>query len=169
MKGLDSKFVNRWMIAIIVSFAIHILAVCYIFSGNSGRAPAPDPVDANASVTTEQNATLDPAATSEDTGSASPSTTTEGVRSARSTTRSSRTNVNTRNTLPAETANRPPAMADATPKTKSYRVKKGDNLTHIARDCGSTPAELAKLNGVSEKQLANLKVGQVIKIKASEE
>ena len=53
-------------------------------------------------------------------------------------------------------------------KTRDYTVKAGDNLTHLARKCGSTPAEIAKLNGVDEKTMANLKVGQVIKLKASE-
>ena len=167
MNVLDPKFINRWAVAIVGSLIIHIVVACYFFSGNTGRAP--DPVDANASVTTEPNATSDPAAKPEATDPAPPPPVTEEPRPVRPTTRPPRTNANTRNTVPAATANTPPAATDAAPKTKSYRVKKGDNLTHIARDCGSTPAELAKLNGVSEKQLANLKVGQIIKIKAAEE
>lgn len=167
MNVLDPKFINRWAVAIVGSLIIHIVVACYFFSGNTGRAP--DPVDANASVTTESNATSDPAAKPEATDPAPPPVT-EEPRPVRPTTRPPRTNANTRNTAPATAANTPPAATDAAaPKTKSYRVKKGDNLTHIARDCGSTPAELAKLNGVSEKQLANLKVGQIIKIKAAEE
>ncbi len=167
MNVLDPKFINRWAVAIVGSLIIHIVVACYFFSGNTGRAP--DPVNANASVTTEPNATSDPAAKPEATDPAPPPVT-EEPRPARPTTRPPRTNANTRNTVPATAANTPPAATDAAaPKTKSYRVKKGDNLTHIARDCGSTPAELAKLNGVSEKQLANLKVGQIIKIKAAEE
>lgn len=170
MNVLDPKFINRWAVAIVGSLIIHIVVACYFFSGSTGRAPAPDPVDANASVTTEPNATSDPAAKPEATAPAPPPPVTEGPRPTRPTTRPPRTNANTRNTVPATAANTSPAATDAAAqKTKSYRVKKGDNLTHIARDCGSTPAELAKLNGVSEKQLANLKVGQIIKIKAAEE
>jgi LysM repeat protein len=43
-------------------------------------------------------------------------------------------------------------------------VKLGDNLTRLARNAGTTPAELARLNGVDEKELAKLKVGQTIKL-----
>lgn len=168
MKVLDPKFVNRWAFALIGSLVIHIVAACYFFSGSMARAPAPDPVDANASVTTEPNATAEPAAKPEATDPAPPAD--EGTRPARPTARPPRPNANARNTAPAAAANTPSAATDAAaPKTKTYRVKKGDNLTHIARDCGSTPAELAKLNGVSEKQLANLKIGQVIKVPADEE
>ena len=53
-----------------------------------------------------------------------------------------------------------------TPKAavETYVVKKGDMLTHIAQDCNTTIQELAKLNGTTVKKLANLKVGQKIKI-----
>ena len=54
--------------------------------------------------------------------------------------------------------------APAKPRTRSYTVKPGDNLTRLARNAGTTPAELAKLNGVDEKELAKLKVGQTIKL-----
>ena len=36
--------------------------------------------------------------------------------------------------------------------------------TRLARNAGTTPAELARLNGVDEKELAKLKVGQIIKL-----
>ena len=76
----------------------------------------------------------------------------------------------------SRSAARPPAArpadsasaGDAPVKTKSYTVKPGDNLTHLARRCGSTPDELAKLNGVDVKKMADLKVGQTIKIKDNE-
>ena len=38
------------------------------------------------------------------------------------------------------------------------------NLTRLARNANTTPAELARLNGVDEKELAKLKVGQTIKL-----
>ncbi len=50
------------------------------------------------------------------------------------------------------------------PRTRTYKVKPGDNLTRLARSAGTTPAELARLNGVGEKEFANLKVGQIIKL-----
>lgn len=63
-----------------------------------------------------------------------------------------------------------PAAADAREQsgeeTDTYEVKKGDTLTAVAKRFGCTNAELAKLNGVSIKEMANLKVGQKIKVKA---
>ena len=57
-----------------------------------------------------------------------------------------------------------PEKTDAV-KLESYVVKSGDTLTALAKGCDSTPAELAKLNGVSLKELSDLKVGQKIKLK----
>ena len=54
------------------------------------------------------------------------------------------------------------------PRTRTYKVKPGDNLTRLARNAGTTPAELARLNGVDEKELAKLKVGQIIKLPVAE-
>ena len=56
------------------------------------------------------------------------------------------------------------APAPVEPRTQDYKVKPGDNLTRLARNAGTSPAELAKLNGVDEKELAKLKVGQTIKL-----
>lgn len=50
------------------------------------------------------------------------------------------------------------------PSTQDYKVKQGDNLTRLARNAGTTTAELARLNGVDEKELAKLKIGQTIKL-----
>lgn len=65
---------------------------------------------------------------------------------------------------PHETAAPTPAAS----RTQDYKVKPGDNLTRLARNAGTTPAELAKLNGVDEKELAKLKVGQIIKLPAAD-
>lgn len=66
-----------------------------------------------------------------------------------------------------KTTEKPSAVParDGGARTETYVVKRGDTLTAIARECGSTPAELAKLNGVSLKVLSDLKFGQKIKIK----
>ena len=70
-------------------------------------------------------------------------------------------------TPPATTAPlTPPPPSE--PRTRTYKVKPGDNLTRLARNAGTTPAELAKLNGVDEKELAKLKVGQTIKLPAAD-
>jgi len=45
-----------------------------------------------------------------------------------------------------------------------YTVKKGESLTEIAKRCGCTVGDLAKLNGKSLKKMSLLYVGQRIKI-----
>lgn len=47
---------------------------------------------------------------------------------------------------------------------ETHVVKKGETLSSIAKACGCTIAELAKLNGASLKKLSNLRVGQRIKV-----
>ena len=65
-----------------------------------------------------------------------------------------------------ESAEKP--VEDKPVKTVPYVVKRGDTLTAIARECGMTIPELAKLNGKSVKKLSDLKVGQRLKIPAKD-
>ena len=71
-------------------------------------------------------------------------------------------------TPPPETPHETDAPASTSspsePRLRTYKVKPGDNLSRLARNAHTTPAELARLNGVGEKELANLKVGQIIKL-----
>ena len=46
---------------------------------------------------------------------------------------------------------------------KKCKIKPGDSLTRIARQCGCTVHELAKANGLSP--MANLRLGQTLKVK----
>ncbi len=46
----------------------------------------------------------------------------------------------------------------------TYVVKKGDTLTGLAKKAGCTVSEAARRNGKSVKDLANLKVGQRIRL-----
>ena len=46
-----------------------------------------------------------------------------------------------------------------------HLVKKGDTLSSIAKQYGTTVAKLQKLNGMTESQANRLKIGQEIKIK----
>jgi murein DD-endopeptidase MepM/ murein hydrolase activator NlpD len=63
-----------------------------------------------------------------------------------------------------------PAKAKAAPKPKAapapagntYTVKKGDNLTKIAKAHGTTVASLVKLNGI--KDANKIAIGQVLKV-----
>lgn len=175
MNILDPKFLSRWAFAGGMSLLGHAVFISlFVWIGSAGNAQTPtDPADANATVVNDaaptDPAAKDPVAEPPANPASSPERPKDRPRATQPTARPARPGATTRANPPSTTnAETTPSSADA-PKTKNYRVKKGDNLTHIARDCGSTPAELAKLNGVSEKVLANLKVGQVIKIKATEE
>lgn len=46
----------------------------------------------------------------------------------------------------------------------SYKVKKGDTLSKIAKNHGISLSELIKLNGFSKDQINNLRIGQEIKL-----
>ena len=146
----------RWVSAGAISLVLHIVVLA-LFAWSSGdgaadavRRPEPGPVPAKAAdVSPEPQVEAEPAI-----AAASPEPT------------------------KAREAPQPRELAKAKPETKPcdavepgesqaveiYVVKKGDILTHIAQNCGSTIQELAKLNGTSLKKLSSLKVGQKIKI-----
>ena len=149
---LDGNDVIRWGIAGVCSVACHVAVIMFFVWTGSSSTPPPPLEPSPLSDVGQQEAPPDapPAAVapgmSHDAAAAEP------------TVAPSRT---------APSSSAAPAAPGAV-KTRDYTVKAGDNLTHLARKCGSTPAEIAKLNGVDEKTMANLKVGQVIKLKASE-
>ena len=144
MSTREAKAVS-WMIAGICSFVFHLMAVpLLLWVGGSATPDKADQCVADAKVE-ESAPTTTPTVTEQDTPP-------EEVDTGKAD-------------VPSPAAGR--ALAPRTPssKVKNYKVRSGDNLTRIAHRCGATNAELAELNGMSEKQLANLKVGQIIKIK----
>ena len=157
---LDGNDVIRWGVAGVCSVVCHVAVIMlFMWTGSSSTPPPPlepspiSDVGQQPETVETQPGLEQPAPTGgvpSETASA-PAPTTPRVSS------SSRT--------PPPSTTRP---APGAVKTRAYTVKAGDKLIHLARDCGSTPAEIAKLNGVDEKTMANLKVGQVIKLKASE-
>ena len=64
---------------------------------------------------------------------------------------------------PERTAPKAAPAADVPAGWKTYKVRPGDSLTRIARQCGCTVHELAKANGLSPT--ANLRLGQTLKVK----
>ena len=181
----------KWLFAGGCSLAIHVVViVIFVLMGGSGRATPADPLDAEASVvstpTQEPSTDVPPpdlglgAPEEPKSPPPPPARPAAAARPARNATRPSRPVNNNATTVSLADAEETPFSATGTPvkntasastgapKTRNYTVKPGDNLTRLARDCGSTNAELAKLNGVDEKTLANLKVGQVIKLKVKE-
>ena len=64
---------------------------------------------------------------------------------------------------PDRTAPKAAPAADVPAGWKTYKVRPGDSLTRIARQCGCTVHELAKANGLSPT--ANLRLGQTLKVK----
>jgi LysM repeat protein len=55
------------------------------------------------------------------------------------------------------------ASTKVAPKHVTYKVKKGDTLSKIAKKHGTTVAKICKLNGISSKKA--LKVGQKLIVK----
>jgi LysM repeat protein len=53
----------------------------------------------------------------------------------------------------------PPA---ATPKPETYKVKRGDTLSEIAAEYGTTARKLMKLNDITDP--TKLRVGQVLEL-----
>ena len=157
----DGNDMIRWGIAGLCSLACHVAVIMFFVWTGSSSTPPPPLEPSPLSDVGQQEAPLDapPAdvapGVSQDAAAAGPT----GV--AAPTATPPRASASSRTAPPSSAA--PGAV-----KTRDYTVKAGDNLTHLARKCGSTPAEIAKLNGVDEKTMANLKVGQVIKLKASE-
>ena len=137
---MDREKLIEWCIAGACSVALHAIVITlFILLGKSPSEPAPQPAPV--------------AAAEEKAPAPSPS---EAPPEATATT-----------TPPATTAPMtPPAPSE--PRTRTYKVKPGDNLTRLARNAGTTPAELARLNGVDEKELAKLKVGQTIKLPSAD-
>lgn len=178
MKTNNPKDMYGWVVAGACSLGFHLVVVlCFVLSSNGAPKPV-DPAVAQATVESAASAEnpnapavdepvtppveLDPAAppsrVAPRSGNRAPGTAAANPRA------SSRSAARPPAARPADSA----SAGDAPIKTKSYTVKPGDNLTHLARRCGSTPDELAKLNGVDVKKMADLKVGQTIKIKDNE-
>ena len=190
MKALSPQDFMKWFFAGGCSLAIHAVVITlFVLMGGPGRATPADPLDAGASVvsTPSQKPPTDVpppdlglGAPEEPKPAPPPARPAARPRPSRAASRPSRSVSSNATTVSLADAEETPFSATGTPvkntasastdapKTRNYTVKPGDNLTRLARDCGSTNAELAKLNGVDEKTLANLKVGQVIKLKAKE-
>ena len=143
---MDREKLIEWSIAGACSVALHaIIITLFILLGKSPSEPAPQPA---------------PVAAAEEKSPA-PSLSEAPPEAAATTTPPAPM------TPPATTAPMaPPAPSE--PRTRTYKVKPGDNLTRLARNAGTTPAELARLNGVDEKELAKLKVGQTIKLPSAD-
>ena len=178
MKTMNPKNVYGWVVAGGCSLGLHLVVVlCFTLFGNG----APKPIDPAVAQSTVEPAApaenpnapavdepvappvdLDPAAPPSRVAPR-PGNRASGTAAANPRA-SSRSAARSPAARPADSA----SAGDAPIKTKSYTVKPGDNLTHLARRCGSTPDEIAKLNGVDVKKMADLKVGQTIKIKDNE-
>jgi len=65
---------------------------------------------------------------------------------------------------PSTSKTTPAAAPAPAAEAAVYTVKPGDNFTHIARDHGCTPEDLAKFNGKDRKFYNVIRVGDRIKI-----
>lgn len=156
--------ITPWIVPGVLSVALHavIIGLFFGFRGCEGTPPPPldDPpeVAQTAEPTTPEAAEPAPekptAAAKSRSGAATAAAAVRPKQPAR--------------TPPAKTVAGSPKPGEApspdVADTEVYEVKKGDNLTHLARRFNTTNADLAKLNGKDEKTFAKLQPGQKIKV-----
>ena len=135
--GTEDNRQLRWIFAIGLSLALHVVLV--VLMVGIGGDDAPSPVVAPAKPEKVEPDTPKPTFTSPSATTLTPSATTAVTPSA-------------------------PTQREA-PDYKTYTVKSGDNLSKIAKLDGSTLAELAELNGTDIKTLSRLQPGQKIKVR----
>lgn len=167
---------GSWGVALIASLALHVVVLGVMLGtrgcGGNGMPPPPPapqtdgrandlPPRNDVESKSEQPPEQPPAASvaKADSSSGREKAKSQDVRKASGTS----------NPLKAE-SKKPPVAKDENPDVeaakdgwKSYKVKAGDSLTKIARSCGITVQELAKVNGISPT--ANLMLGQSLKVK----
>ena len=144
-----------WVIGAVGSVVFHAVVLALVLSlGRSSDATTSDVIEPPAQAEVEPGEPLAPT-TSGTEPVLTPSAPVTPVAPTRSVTPTPR---------PAAT----PAPSAAV-TTSEYVVKSGDNLSRLARKFKTTPAELATLNGMSVAKLANLQIGQVIKVPATDE
>ena len=135
--GTEDNRQLRWIFAIGLSLALHVLVV--VLMVGIGGDDAPSPVVAPAKPEKVEPDTPKPTFTSPSAMTLTPSATTAVTPSA-------------------------PTQREV-PDYKTYTVKSGDNLSKIAKLDGSTLAELAELNETDVKTLSRLQPGQKIKVR----
>ena len=136
--GIEDNRQLRWIFAIGLSLALHVLVVV-LMVGIGGDDAAPSPVAFPSKPEKVEPLAPKPAFAPPAAAAVTP---------------------------PATTVVAPLAQAQSeTPSYKTYTVKSGDNLSKIAKLDGSTLAELAELNGTDVKTLSRLQPGQKIKVR----
>ena len=148
-----------WLFAFMGSLMLHgaVLAAflcCRACDGSKPQSGEPDPVATSSSTPVAELPPVMPERVGDNPFVDEPVSASGGVTSSPGPSR------------PAAANPQPPAR-DPGPGDV-YVVKKGDTLTAIAKRCGMTLAELAKLNGSSVQKLSNLKIGQKLKVKTAE-
>ena len=158
--GLTESSIVRWGVAFAGSIGLHVMVILVLVATGTSSEPPPPLVPSPMEQQPEPppEAPSSPAETAQQRPAESPAPAEPAP------PRPSRTGAR----QPSRPSPAPAAAPSDAVKTRSYTVRPGDNLTHLARNCGSTPAEIARLNGMDVKTMANLKVGQTIKLKASE-
>lgn len=185
----DMKKIQTWGVALAVSVALHmvVLGALICMKGcDSSEKPAVPP---SPPVTTDGRATDLPATRAQTGGNAdeTPASAEKSGASAQPLDASAKTTTRKPDSrkaasakaeqpkkVPAKTPavkdaksakDAKPVAADGKDGWKPYKVKPGDSLTKIAKQCGCTVQELAKANGLGAT--ANLQLGQTIKIKSA--
>lgn len=163
MKPFCVSGTGGWVFAIVCSLLFHILGLFLVFGCSRGCSSEPaqasgqNQAAAKVEDTTPPDAPVETVAEEPGTKPAAPADVKPSASAAKGKT----------DAKPSAPTAKGTAKPAAEGRLRSYTVRSGDNLTHLARNCGLTTAELAALNGTDVKKLANLKVGQVIKLPAA--
>lgn len=169
---LTAEDIGQWIVPGIVSVAIHagILAL-FLGTRGCGSTPAPAAGASAAAPAVAQNARAE----SPETARTEDEKPREEAKPRTTPPPKAKKNGKSGSTAKPKPAETKPKISDAKPKNPDevptpsednlyvYTVKKGDNFTHIARDHGVAPEELARLNGKELKAFASVQVGQKIK------
>ena len=158
----------NWVVAVLASVLMHAGVVALFMI--SGRPPA---------VAADEGSEGQPLVESGDAGDGAsapldePRTSSASVESAASAAPSSAVPVRSASAAPSadtpsasEARSSVPVGERVAEIPEFYTVKQGDTLTKIARSFGTTPEELARVNGKELRQMDRIWVGQKIRLRA---
>lgn len=158
---------TQWLIAGAVSLVLHVVGIGALLALNSPERPAdvvePPRLAATASSEPSESGKAEPEKESAGPLTPSPAVRPEPVKDEKP----AKSEIPAKDEKPARTVSLEPKASPEKPvssDTTTYVVKKGDNLTTIARRYSLTAAELSELNGKDVKTFSRLRIGQSIRV-----
>lgn len=142
MRVMDVTQIGRWIFAFVVSLVFHGLVLFAVSGGcTSGPKAEGDGQEKVAEPTDEPKS--------------------DAVQTPRTDAPAAAANA----ASPTSSVDKTPSSAD---DWTDYKVRSGDTLSGLAKRFGVTVRELAERNGTDAKTLAQLRIGQVIRVPAGD-